>query len=105
MLRMKHIPCFRAAAAWGNFSALRRNLILLLSQFLGASNQMLPHSTISLKRFETVRTFHRRRVFFKCTAADCKWRFKVQALENVMSHSRQYKVVSSHRGCDSVVCL
>jgi len=65
MLDMKHMPCFRAAAAWGNFSALRRNLILLLSQFPGASNHVLPHGMNARKRFETVRTFHRWRVFFQ----------------------------------------
>jgi len=64
MLDMKHIPCFRAAAAWGNFSSLHRNLTLLLLQFPGASTEVLPHSTIARKRFETVRTFHQWRVFF-----------------------------------------
>ena len=38
MLGMKHTPCFRAAAAWGNFSALCRDFLsVLFLQFPSAS--------------------------------------------------------------------
>jgi len=59
MLDMKHTPCFGAAAAWGNFSALHRNILSPLTlQFASASNPMLLHSTIAQKWFETVGTLH-----------------------------------------------
>jgi len=66
MLDMKHIPCYHAPAARRNFSALCRDFLSpLFLQFASASDQMLSHSTIARKWFETVGTFHWLRVFFQ----------------------------------------
>jgi len=73
MLDMKHTPCFRAAAAWGNFSALHRNILSpLILQFASASNPMLLHSTIAQNGLKQLGNFTGGASLFKCAAVDCK---------------------------------
>ena len=81
MLDMRYTPCFCAVAARRNFSALCRDLASpLFLQFPSASDPMLTHTTIAWKRFETVGTFHRLRVFFQMHSGGLQVALKVTSV-------------------------